>query len=94
MSLPSRRLRVIGVSVTSLHDLMEDAPDVVEVSLFRFSNRYHSSFFWMPFIFLNVRTNIYVVARSASILPPVQVRFAGFHESGYLSSTFLNIEVW
>jgi hypothetical protein len=42
MSLLSRRFRVIGVSVTLLHDLMEDAPDGVEVGLFRFSNRYHS----------------------------------------------------
>jgi hypothetical protein len=42
MSLIPRRFRVIGVSVTSLHDLMEDAPDGVEVGLSRFSNRYHS----------------------------------------------------
>jgi hypothetical protein len=42
MRLLSRRFRVIGVSVTSLHDLMEDEPDGVEVGLFRFSNRYHS----------------------------------------------------
>src|SRR5262245_43503685 len=42
MSPLSRRLRVIGVSVLLLHDLMEDAPDGVEVGLLRFSNRYHS----------------------------------------------------
>src|ERR1043166_39359 len=42
MSLLFGRLRVIGVGVTLLHHLMEDAPDSVEVGLFRFSNRYHS----------------------------------------------------
>src|ERR1700749_912195 len=42
MSLRSRRLRVVCVSVASPHDLLEDAPDGVEVGLFRFPNPYHS----------------------------------------------------
>jgi len=42
MSLLSRRFWVIGVSGALPHDLMEDAPNGIEVGLFRFSNRYHS----------------------------------------------------
>src|SRR5690349_12163253 len=42
MSLLLRRFWVIGVRVTLPHDLMEDAPNGVEVSLFRIPNRDHS----------------------------------------------------
>ena len=41
MSLISSRLWIVGVRITLPHDLTEDAPDGIEVSIFRSSDRYH-----------------------------------------------------